>query len=211
MPVFQLWEEIIFPPVELSEPDGLLAVGGDLSPERVIEAYRSGIFPWFDRKPILWWSPDPRFVLYPSDLRVSKSMKQVLDRNLFTITYNQNFKEVITHCAKTKRKGQSGTWITSKMIATYCELHDRGYAFSVESWKEGALVGGLYGVKMGRVFSGESMFSLVPNASKAAFIQYVSQLKQEGIAIIDCQVHSPHLESLGAKSILRKDFLAFLK
>lgn len=210
MPVYQLPKDIVFPPVELSEPDGLLAIGGDLSPERVIAAYRLGIFPWFNRKPILWWSPDPRFVLYPSELKISKSMHQVLKRNTFTITVNQNFKEVIKQCGLISRPQQDGTWITKEMIETYTELHRQGYAFSVEAWKDEKLVGGFYGIKTGKCFCGESMFSLVSNASKAAFMTYIPQLVLEGIEIIDCQLYTPHLESLGAREIPRKDFLKYL-
>lgn len=210
MPVYQLPKEIVFPPVELSEPDGLLAFGGDLSPERVLMAYRLGIFPWFNRKPILWWSPDPRFVLFPSEIKISRSMRQILERNVFTITVNQEFHRVMKHCGAVKRPDQAGTWITKEMIETYTELYRQGHAFSVEAWKGGNLAGGLYGVKSGKCFSGESMFSLVPNASKAAFITYIRQLVQEGIEIIDCQIYTPHLESLGAREIPRKHFVKYL-
>ena len=168
MPVFRLEKEYIFPPVELSEPDGLLAVGGDLSAGRLIAAYSGGIFPWFSRsRPIMWWSPDPRFVILPGGLKVSRSMRQVLDRGQFTITFDTCFREVITSCSRAKRR-DNGTWITKEMIEAYVRLHTEGYAHSVEAWEHGELAGGLYGVCLGRAFFGESMFSSVSNASKAA-------------------------------------------
>ncbi len=207
MPVFQLDESIKFPPVGLSEEDGLLAVGGDLSPGRILEAYRRGIFPWFSRGgPILWWSPDPRFVLFPDELRISRSMRQVMERKLFSVTFDASFAEVIEACSQPRRK-ERDTWITDEMKEAYVRLHDMGYAHSIEAWKGSILAGGLYGVSLGRVFFGESMFARVSNASKAAFITLVSALRERGFSLIDCQVHTAHLESLGARFIPRGDFL----
>lgn len=201
-----------FPPVKYADEDGLLAVGGDLSPERLLLAYNSGIFPWFSEgQPILWWSPDPRFVLFPQELLVSKSMQKVIRRGEFEITMNTDFAGVIEHCARVKRKGQRGTWITDEMKRAYIHLHQLGHALSVEARQNGELVGGLYGVKVlgsrGAVFCGESMFSLVPNASKAAF---TTLLQMQQFAIIDCQVYTEHLESLGARMISRDEYLKYL-
>lgn len=210
MPIFAIRDELFFPPVEWSEPDGLLAVGGDLSAERLKIAYQNGIFPWFNRNPILWWSPDPRFVLFPDEAKVSRTMRQILNRNVFEITYNQAFSEVIQNCRKIDRPGQDGTWITKDIVKGYTQLHKEGWAFSVEARQNGELVGGLYGVKVGRCFCGESMFSLVPNASKAAFLSYIPILVAEGIELIDCQTHTEHLESLGARFIARKVFVKYL-
>ena len=211
MPVFRLSSELIFPNVIYSEPDGLLAVGGDLSPERVLLAYNLGIFPWYEVEPILWWSLNPRFVIYPNEVKYSNSMKQVLKKNVFQITTNQCFREVITACSNAKREGQHGTWITDEMIEAYCKLHELGHAHSIEAWQDGILVGGLYGIKMKRVFCGESMFAKVSNASKAAFLTYVKQLINEGIELIDCQSYTEHLESLGARFIPRNEYLKYLK
>lgn len=211
MPVFQLDKTLVFPPVHLAEPDGLLAIGGDLRAERLLLAYRSGIFPWYSEKPILWWSPDPRFVLQPAELKISSSMKQVLKKGHFTITTNKDFRGVISNCGRIARNGQDGTWITPEMQQAYEKLHEQGYAVSVECWQDNALAGGLYGIKMGRCFFGESMFARVSNASKAAFITFVQQLQAEGVAIIDCQVHTEHLESLGARFMKRQTFLDILK
>jgi leucyl/phenylalanyl-tRNA--protein transferase len=201
-----------FPPVNYADEDGLLAVGGDLSPERLLLAYNSGIFPWFSEgQPILWWSPDPRFVLFPQELVVSQSMQKVIRRNEFEITMNTDFAQVIDQCARVKRKGQRGTWITKDMKRAYIQLQELGNAVSVEARQNGELVGGLYGVKVlgpnGAVFCGESMFSLVPNASKAAFIKL---LQLQPFAIIDCQVYTEHLESLGARMISRDEYLQYL-
>ncbi len=203
-----------FPKPEKADRQGLLAVGGDLSPERLLVAYYSGIFPWFDdSQPILWWSPDPRFVLFPNKLHISKSMRQLLHKKAFKVTYNRQFQEVIQACAAIPRPGQQGTWITSDMIAAYIELHKRGYAKSVEVWKENTLVGGLYGIylKDKKIFCGESMFAKISNASKYGFISLVQKLQQEGLRLIDCQVYTKHLESLGAEEIPRAHFLALLK
>lgn len=211
MPVFYLNEALEFPPVEWSEPDGLLALGGDLSVERLKLAYQNGIFPWYDRKPIMWWSPDPRFVLFPDELVVSTSMRKILARRQFDLTLNQAFGQVIRHCATAKREGQQGTWITRDMEKAYIQLHKEGWAVSAEAWQADKLVGGLYGIRLGKVFCGESMFSLVPNASKAAFLAFVPMLQAAGVQLIDCQVHTTHLESLGAKMISRKSYLEFLR
>lgn len=209
MSIFRLNKKLIFPPVQLAEPDGLLAVGGDLSVERLLLAYRSGIFPWYDEPPILWWSPDPRFVLFPDELKVSASMKQVLRRQQFRISYNEDFAAVIQRCSTIPRPGQTGTWITPEMQEAYIRLHKAGYAMSVECWQDNQLVGGLYGVRTGPFFFGESMFSDVSNASKAAFITFVQTYAPE-LKMIDCQVHTTHLASLGAAFISREEFLEII-
>ena len=203
-------ETIEFPPLTEANSEGLLAVGGDLSPERVLYAYQNGIFPWYESdQPILWWAPDPRFVLYPHKLKVSKSTKQILKNQSFEITINRNFKDVIQACAKIKRQAQSGTWITDKMMETYCVLHQKGIAKSVEVWQNKKLVGGLYGVELNdTIFCGESMFSYVSNASKIGFISFV---QNSNYKLIDCQLHTNHLESLGAEPISRSKFMQYLK
>ena len=209
-----LGAENIFPCVESSDAEGLLAIGGDLSSERLLLAYRSGIFPWYEEdQPILWWSPDPRMVLFPQRLKVSKSMRQLFNKKAFRVTYNQNFEKVIQNCAEIKRDGQRGTWITEEMISAYIQLHQEGFATSVEVWQEEELVGGLYGIylKEQKIFCGESMFAKVSNASKYGFIYLVQQLEREGVKLIDCQVYTPHLESLGAEEINRNVFLEYLK
>ena len=211
MPLFALDIELVFPPVHLAEPDGLIAMGGDLSSERLLLAYRNGIFPWYESDTILWWCPHPRFVLFPAELKVSKGIKPLLNRNEFEFTTNKAFIQVIHHCKKMKRPGQEGTWITDEVEKAYCKLHELGHAHSAEVWKEDELVGGLYGIKMGKVFFGESMFSLVSNASRFTFIKYVQQLKEEGIELIDCQVYTEYLESLGAGMIERGDFTNLLQ
>ncbi len=210
MPHYYLNNELFFPPLSMAEPDGLLAIGGDLMEERLLLAYRSGIFPWYNRRPILWWSPDPRFVLFPDELKVSHSMKQVLRKGDFRISVNEDFSAVINNCRTVPREGQAGTWITRDMIDAYKRLHRAGYAMSVECWQEDKLVGGLYGLKLGKCFFGESMFSLVSNASKAAFITFVKQYREE-LAIVDCQVHTHHLASLGARFISRVSFLNIIQ
>ena len=211
MPIFALNEEIIFPPVRLAEENGLLAVGGDLSPERLIEAYRRGIFPWYSEgDPIIWWSPDPRFVLFPGDLCVSKTMRQVLRRNIFRVTCDRDFRGVIMGCQEPRRREQ-GTWITEEMLEAYVRLHDLGIAHSVEAWQGDKLAGGLYGLSLGKCFFGESMFARADNASKAAFITLVRKLTELGFVIIDCQVYTAHLESLGAVHIDREEYLDILK
>ncbi|MGS2725458.1 leucyl/phenylalanyl-tRNA--protein transferase [Psychroserpens sp. BH13MA-6] len=207
--MYVLNNDMVFPDVSLASKEGILAIGGDLSAERLILAYRSGIFPWFEKEePLLWWSPDPRFVLFPEDLKVSKSMKQVLRNSDFEVTVNTDFKAVIEHCAAIKRFGQQGTWITNTMINAYVKLFDLGFAKSVEVWLEDRLVGGLYGVDVGNgVFCGESMFSLVSNASKVGFITLI---QNSNYKLIDCQVFTNHLASLGAKHISRSTFLGYL-
>jgi leucyl/phenylalanyl-tRNA--protein transferase len=207
MPVFRLNEALLFPSVELSEANGLLAVGGDLAPERLIMAYGQGIFPWFgDDEPILWWSPDPRLVVFPAKLHVSRSMRQILKQKIFAVTYDRCFREVITAC-RLSRRGERETWITEPMVDAYCRLYEQGIAHSVEAWHHGELAGGLYGVALGGCFFGESMFTRVSNASKAAFITLIRALQARGFLLIDCQVDSPHLQSLGAELMPRKIFL----
>lgn len=204
-----LTSKIAFPNVTEATQDGLLAIGGDLSVERLIVAYKSGIFPWFSHdEPILWWSPDPRFVLFPEKLKVSKSMKQFLRRGDYQVTINKAFKQVIIECSKIERDGQSGTWITKSMIDSYIELHKLGYAKSVEVWRDSILVAGLYGLDLNNgVFCGESMFTKESNASKAGFITFIQNTSYK---LIDCQVYTKHLESLGAEEISREQFLEFL-
>lgn len=199
-----------FPPAHEATEDGLLAMGGDLSVERLLFAYREGIFPWYEGDLPLWWCPDPRFVLFPSQLRVSKSMHAVLRSDRFQFKTNTAFHSVIDGC-RLARRDHEGTWITPEVAAAYTRLHHAGFAHSAEAWQDGKLAGGLYGVKLGKVFFGESMFSLVSNASKFAFVQYVQQLIQEGLMLIDCQVYTSHLESLGAEMISRSHFLSLLK
>lgn len=204
-------EELWFPPAEDALEDGLLALGADLSTDRLLLAYRSGIFPWFDDEVPLWWCPDPRFVLYPDELKVSKSMKQLFKKGSFDLRINTAFEKVIANCKAVEREGQDGTWITDEVEEAYTKMHQLGYAHSAEAWLDGELVGGLYGIRLGSVFFGESMFSHVSNASKFAFIKYVEQLKAEGVVLIDCQVYTEHLESLGARMVSRSLFLEILK
>ena len=206
-----------FPAAELAlrEPDGLLAVGGDLSVERLIAAYQQGIFPWYSEgQPVLWWSPDPRMVLKPEDIKVSRSLAKTIRKQDFKITFDQDFRNVISACSKPRlEKGvqQGETWILDEMIEAYVKLHEAGYAHSVECWKENKLVGGLYGLAIGKVFFGESMFSRVSDASKIAFVFLSRQLQQWDFKLIDCQVYTSHLESLGASMIARKQFLTLLQ
>ena len=212
--MYLLTDEIIFPHPSEADANGLVAIGGDLSSERLIHAYNSGIFPWYNEdEPLLWWSPDPRMVLFPKELRVSKSMKVVFKKKLFKITFNTAFEKVIQQCAQVKRDDQDDTWITNGMTKAYIELHKKGIASSVEVWQNNELVGGLYGIdlKDKKVFCGESMFSIVSNASKAAFITLVQELKTKGYTLIDCQMHTTHLESLGAREISRSDFLNYIQ
>ncbi len=211
MPLYALDESVWLPPVEAALTDGLLAMGGDLSPERLLLAYKNGIFPWYDGDIPLWWSPNPRFVLFPEELKISKSMKTLLKRNAFEFTVNQAFHRVIRHCRETERKDQQGTWIKKEVEDAYIQLHELGYAYSAEAWHNGVLAGGLYGVRLGKVFFGESMFSKESNASKYAFIKYTEQLKKEGVLLIDCQIYTEHLESLGAKMIMREQFMQLLQ
>ena len=209
--MYILGKEISFPPVEAADENGIVAIGGDLSTERLLLAYRSGIFPWYNEdEPIIWWCPDPRFVLFPDDLKISKSMQAVLRNGKFRFTINRAFAQVIQNCKTIERNGQDGTWITAAVQKAYTELHTLGFAHSAEAWMNGELVGGLYGIRMGSIFFGESMFSKQSNASKFAFINYVQQLQKEGVALIDCQVYTEHLESLGAGMIGREEFIGLL-
>ncbi|CAA7392132.1 leucyl/phenylalanyl-tRNA--protein transferase [Chryseobacterium fistulae] len=204
--------EISFPDPELYDGHkGIIAFGGDLSIERIWLGYQLGIFPWYNPgEEILWWCPDPRFVLFPKELKVSKSMRKILNKNFFTITENQNFREVIKNCQQTRRKGQDSTWLSNELMDVFVKLHEYGLAKSIEVWKDDELVGGLYGIQIGKVFCGESMFAKVSNASKAGFIYFVENNKNK-IEIIDCQSYTEHLESLGAKMIPKKEFLTILK
>lgn len=211
MPIYKLVDELIFPPVSEAE-DGIVAVGGDLSPERLMMAYRSGIFPWYSaEEPIIWWSPDPRCVLFPDRLHISRSMRRVLNSKRFTVTFNKNFEAVIEHCKKIYRKGQEGSWITAEMKKAYVKLHELGYAKSIEVWENEQLVGGMYGVDLGTVFCGESMFSIVSNASKVAMIVFMEKFQEEGGRLLDCQVYNDHLASMGAEEISRDEFLLFVE
>ena len=204
-------DRLHFPPVEHADTDGILAIGGDLRVERLLLAYRSGIFPWYEEgQPIIWWAPDPRFVLYPDRLRISKSMQRVVRSTRFSSTWDKAFSAVIQHCRHIPRAGQSGTWITPQMEAAYGELHKAGHAHSVEVWQDGELVGGLYGVIVGRCFCGESMFTSVPNASKYALIKLVEHLKTKGIELIDSQVANPHMTRMGAELIPCAQYLTYL-
>ena len=207
----RLDHRLIFPDPSGADPEGLLAVGGDLSPDRLLLAYRSGIFPWFSGRLPLWYCPDPRFVLFPSELQVSRSMRQLLRRNAFDVTVNHCFRDVIRACSETPRPGQEGTWITPAMVQAYVRLHQLGHAVSVEAWQAGRLVGGLYAIRMGPFFFGESMFSRLSNASKYAFITHVRQLASDGVLLVDCQVYTPHLERLGARFLPRRQFLGLLQ
>ena len=210
--IYFLIDLLEFPPADNANAEGLLAVGGDLSPERLLLAYKSGIFPWFnDDSLILWWSPDPRMVLFPQKIKISKSMRQIMSGTRFTLTRNRCFKEVMEACAEITRKGQEGTWITNSMKEAYLRLHELGFARSYEVWEDKELVGGLYGIDLGHVFCGESMFSKATNASKFAFIQLARDLEEKNYKLIDCQLYTKHLESLGAEEIPRKEFLKLLQ
>ena len=209
--MFLLGTTYKFPPIELASDEGILAIGGDLHPNRLLEAYNNGIFPWYNEgEPIVWYSPNPRMVLYPKDVKISKSMRKIFRDYVFTVSFNQNFKEVIHHCKMVQRKGQEGTWITDELEKSMIELHLRGIAKSVEVWQDKKLVGGLYGLDLGNLFCGESMFSLVSNASKVAYISLAQKLEKEQYPIIDCQVYNDHLASLGAVEISRNDFKKYL-
>ncbi len=212
--MYFLSEELFFPPVTIANEYGIVAIGGDLSTERLLLAYKSGIFPWYTtEEPIVWYSPNPRMVLFPEKLKVSKSMRQVLRREIFKVTFNTAFKEVIYNCKTIDRnaQGETDTWITNEMEKAYIKLYEKGIAKSVEVWKNDELVGGLYGVDLESVFCGESMFSKVSNASKVAFIYLVQKLKKKNYKLVDCQVYNKHLASLGAEEIPRNEFLNFLK
>lgn len=198
-----------FPPVEeaLTEPNGLLAIGGDLTTNRLLDAYTHGIFPWFSAgEPIVWWSPDPRMVLYPDELKISRSMSRRLNRKDYEVRFNTSFRQVMQACAETRRPGQDGTWITNEMIDAYCALHVSGHAMSAETWIGNRLAGGLYGVRIGKMFYGESMFHHVTDASKIAFVHLVQELKRQNFGLLDCQMKTSHLASLGAREISRKEF-----
>ena len=204
-------ERIQFPPVDTADEEGVVAIGGDLGTDRLLLAYRSGIFPWYnDNEPIMWWSPDPRCVLLPHHLKISKSMQTVLNNGRLRFTSNRAFVPVIENCKQVNTQKHNGTWITNAITNAYINLHSLGHAHSAEAWQDGELVGGLYGIRMGNVFFGESMFSKVSNASKFAFILYVQQLQKEGVVLIDCQQSTAHLQSLGAILIKRSDFIKVL-
>lgn len=211
MPLFKLTDEVVFPNPTLAEQDGLLALGGDLKPDRLLLAYRNGIFPWYSKgEPILWWSPDPRFVLFPSKLHVSKSIRPILNNPPFTLTFDRAFEQVIRQCKAVPRPGQEGTWITEEMQAAYCDMHQLGWAHSVEVWEGDQLVGGVYGISMGQAFCGESMFAKVSDASKFGFIKFVRWLESRNFSMVDCQVYTDHLSRFGAEEIPRSDFLKLL-
>ncbi|NTX39620.1 leucyl/phenylalanyl-tRNA--protein transferase [Myxococcus sp. CA033] len=213
MPIYLLSDEHpeLFPPPERADKSGVLAVGGDLSPERLLAAYSRGIFPWFSAgDPILWHSPDPRFVLTPDSLHVGRSLRKTMARGEYEVRYDTAFARVITECGRVTRPGQNGTWITDEMLGAYVELHERGFAHSVEAWQDGELKGGLYGVSLGAAFFGESMFALAPDASKVAFVSSVERFKDWGFQLVDCQVETEHLARFGAESWPRKRFLAAL-
>lgn len=210
--IYFLDKELYFPPVEQANSEGLLAVGGDLSPERLLLAYKSGIFPWFNEDSlILWWSPDPRMVLYPTEIRISKSMRKIIKKGNFSISVNSCFERVVEQCSSIEREGQQGTWITKEMKSAYIKLYEKGIAKSYEVWEGDSLVGGLYGVDLGHVFCGESMFSKKSNASKFGFIQLAKDLEERGYRFIDCQLYTDHLASLGAREIPRESFMEQLK
>ncbi|MEL6863784.1 MAG: leucyl/phenylalanyl-tRNA--protein transferase [Bacteroidota bacterium] len=214
MPVFWLSEnDISFPHPDLANEDGILAIGGDLSIDRLLLAYQIGLFPWFNPDdPILWWSPDPRFVLFPSEIKVAKSMRPYFNQGKFEVTFDRDFEGVIRGCQGKRRKGQSGgTWISTDMIQAYVQLHRQGFAHSVEVWQSGDLVGGLYGVSLGKVFFGESMFAEVNNASKFGLITLAKVLEKQGFWLIDCQQHTLHLERLGGRAIPRSEFLNYMR
>ncbi len=203
---------LIFPDPTTATDEGILAYGGDLSVNRVMQGYSKGIFPWFNEDdPILWWSPNPRFILKIDELHIPKSLKRTIKKEIFTIKFNTNFRFVIEECAKAKRPEQDGTWITSDMVEAYCDLHNAGHAHSFEAYFDGELVGGGYGVEIGNIFCGESMFSKKSDSSKVAFISLVQRLKNNGFKIIDSQIHTPYLESFGAKHISRDEYLQHVK
>jgi len=211
MPVYQLSEDLVFPSPYLASKEGLLAIGGDLSPNRLLLAYGNGIFPWYSEgEPVLWWSPDPRLVLYPAELKVSRSLKKVLKQDVFEVTMDRAFEEVIAECAQVRLENHEGTWIVDDMIQAYCRLHESGFAHSVETWKDNRLAGGLYGVSLGKCFFGESMFTRITNASKVALVALVEHLEQLDFAFIDCQISTAHLTRFGAREISRAHYLAEL-
>ena len=210
--MYFITKELYFPPVEEASYEGILAIGGDLSVKRLLLAYENGIFPWYnENEPILWWSPSERMVVNPNDYKVSKSLRNIINQKIFEVTINKDFEAVIKNCQKIKRKEQDGTWISNEVIKSYTKLHQLGKAMSFEVWQNGELVGGLYGVDLGNVFCGESMFSKVSNASKVAFVKLIDYLKQNNYKLLDCQVHNDHLEKLGAFEISRETFMKILK
>ena len=212
MPIFRLSRQPVFPDPELAEPDGLLAVGGDLSVERLLAAYAAGVFPWYsERLPVLWWSPDPRLVLFPEELHVSRSLRRTLRSGRFQVRADTAFERVIRRCAGQARPGQDGTWITPEMIEAYLRLHRRGFAHSFEAWEGDALAGGLYGVSLGAAFFGESMFADRSDASKAALVRSVEWLATRQVQLVDCQVKTAHLQRFGAREITRREFLDRLR
>ena len=211
MPVFQLSDKPIFPPAELAEENGLLAIGGDLSPKRLLLAYRSGIFPWYSEgEPILWWSPSPRLVIFPTGLKIPKRLARLIRQGVFSVTIDMAFKQVITACASSDNRVEKGTWITDDMIEAYCLLHDLGYAHSVECWLDDKLAGGLYGISLGSVFFGESMFSDQPNSSKVALVYLIKKLQEWNFKLIDCQMKTEHLMQFGAREIPGNEFQKLL-
>ncbi len=208
MPVYRLSQELVFPSPHLASHEGLLAVGGDLSIKRLLLAYRLGIFPWYSEgEPILWWSPEPRLVLYPDELKVSRSLNRVINKGAFKVTMDRAFEAVISECARVRLETQEGTWIVDDMVSAYCRLHAAGYAHSVEAWQGERLAGGLYGVSLGKCFFGESMFTRVSNASKVALVALVKHIKVSGFALIDCQIATAHLRRFGAREISRARYL----
>jgi len=212
MTIYRLTKEIVFPPPELADDDGLLAVGGNLSVDRLVLAYSMGIFPWYSGKsPILWWSPDPRLILFPKELKVSRSLQQTIKKDIYQVTTNAAFEDVIRNCATITRKGEDGTWITDDMIEAYIRMHKAGYAHSVEAWDGDELVGGLYGVIIGKAFFGESMFAKKSDASKVAFTTYALKLAEKGFELIDCQVKTAHMKRFGAREISRTEFMKHLE
>jgi leucyl/phenylalanyl-tRNA--protein transferase len=208
MPVYQLSDDLIFPSPYLASREGLLAIGGDLSPKRLLLAYGNGIFPWYSEgEPILWWSPDPRLVLYPAELKVSRSLRKIVKQNIFELTMDRAFEQVITECAQVRLENSVGTWIVDDMVRAYCRLHESGFAHSVEAWKDNRLAGGLYGVSLGKCFFGESMFTRIANASKVALVALAEHVKQLDFALIDCQIKTAHLTRFGARDISRAQYL----
>ena len=211
MPIFQLTDKLIFPPAELAENNGLLAIGGDLSPERLLLAYRSGIFPWYSEgDPLLWWSPSPRLVILPAEFKVPKRLSRLMRQEKYSVTMDIAFRQVITVCASTDERQEKGTWITDEMIEAYCQLHDMGYAHSVECRLDDELVGGLYGISLGSIFFGESMFSKEPNSSKIALVHLMNKLQEWNFDLIDCQMKTEHLMQFGAREIPGNEFQRLL-
>ncbi len=211
MPIFQLSDELLFPDPSWAASEGLLAVGGDLSPQRLVLAYQLGIFPWYgENQPIMWWSPDPRCVLFPHEIHISKRLNRILKQQPFQLTCNKAFKEVIDACAMTRLEKGEDTWLIDEMKSAYEKLHTQGYAHSIEAWQDGNLAGGLYGIAFGKFFFGESMFSLQTNASKIILVELVRYMEQQGFVLLDCQVPNPHLMRMGARNIPREEFLKCL-